>query len=215
MRGVCVNVSISGKSTEVDSGWSPTACGNFHGAPVQHPLGSQEQDLTPAHLPTLSSSLNCLPLAPPPLRLRPEPQAHAQTRGATRACISGSGHRLSRSPPPFPPAPQEGGLRLVRKRLDKGRGRAAPGTGSRERPARDLVAPPPCPLPPGLWLQRQPRAGLPCGGGGSPASAPAPLGAPRPRPAATPALAARLGRRRSPGLTSAPPAPGPPPMGPG
>uniref|UniRef100_A0A8C0QHF8 Dual specificity mitogen-activated protein kinase kinase 2 n=2 Tax=Canis lupus familiaris TaxID=9615 RepID=A0A8C0QHF8_CANLF len=123
--------------------------------------------------------LSVLPLAPPPLRLRPEPQTHAQTRSGEASECACSRPRLRRSPPL---SPQEGGLRLVRTRRGEGRGLAAPGAGSRERPARDLVAPPPCLRPPGLRLQRQPRTGLLGCGGGSSASAPEPLGAPRPGP---------------------------------
>lgn len=147
----------------------------------------------------LASALRTCPLSSAPKRppsgsasLEPPP------RGPDACANQQWGKRASAHTPgtasvglrPFPP--REGGLRLVRTRHGGGRGLAAPGAGSRERPARNLVAPPPCPRPPGLQLQRQPRTGLFCGGGGgSSASPPGPLRAPRPGSAATLSLAAR------------------------
>lgn len=170
-------------------------------SPLTHPL----RVLTP----TAASSSPCF-------HLRPAQQPRQNITGAA----GGERMRTLGTPPRLVSAPflDGGGLALVHTRRGEERGGAvrAPKTGSRERPARDLLAPLPALCLPGSaaasasvgprWLQR--LNGLSPGAPWRP-SAPA-------RSTAHPCCpGAGLGHGRSPGIASAPSAPGPPPMGPG
>lgn len=201
MVGACV--SIFGKRTSVDSGSVSHNFWRFQRLPSsQTGTHGSEVRASPTHR-SGSSPLRGLLLTWP--HLRPGAGAHARGRGE---------HRLGGSPPLFPP---RGGLRRgLRRRARSGAGPARfPVWLSREAGPRSRRSPSP-PVPPGLRLQRQPGSGL-GGGGGASASSPRPAallcpGPQRPRPRRP---GAGLGRGLSSGIVSAPPAPGPPPMGPG
>lgn len=203
--------------TSVDSG-SPTTCGHSRGScsPDPAPTRTGGSDLFPTLLLELFTPHRCLLTLPSPAALRPAQQPRRPRTGRREASERAlSRHRLGGSPPLFPR-----GRRPRAGTAERREGRGGPCVALASALARGRSAISSLPFPtvrlPGSAAASAsvgPRCrlrlvGLRPSAPGCPSALVGDASGPR-------FLDAGLARGLSSGILSAPPAPGPPPMGPG